>query len=185
MPRSNECQWAVLVLTLAALLEIALNLRAAIPPTQTLKGEVLGDKNAPIAGAICTLVGPGLPQEGRPETTGENGRFEFTGLTPGSYDLTCAALGYEPLIQKDIGIAEGEPPFVQMVLPREVIVRQRVEVKEKAPTVSLETTAPPATLSSGQLRTLPLVEQKFLAALPLVPGVIRTPDGKINIKGVT
>jgi hypothetical protein len=30
-----------------------------------------------------------------------------------------------------------------------------------------------------------LVEQKFLAALPLVPGVIRTPDGKINIKGVT
>jgi hypothetical protein len=60
-----------------------------------------------------------------------------------------------------------------------------VDVKGKAPAVSLETTAPPATLSSGQLRTLPLVEQKFLAALPLVPGVIRTPDGKINIKGVT
>jgi hypothetical protein len=156
-----------------------------MPPTQTLKGEVLGDKNAPIAGAACTLVGPGLPQEGRPQTTGENGRFEFTGLTPGSYDLTCAALGYEPLIQKDIRIAEGESPFIQVVLPREVIVRQKVEVKEKAPAVSLETTAPPATISSGELRTLPLVEQKFLAALPLVPGVIRTPDGKINIKGVT
>ncbi|MGA2607359.1 MAG: carboxypeptidase regulatory-like domain-containing protein [Terriglobia bacterium] len=156
-----------------------------MPPTQTLKGEVLGDKNAPIAGAACTLVGPGLPEEGRPQTTGENGAFEFTGLTSGSYDLTCAALGYEPLIQKDIVIAEGESPFVQVVLPREVVVRQKVEVKEKASAVSTETTAPPATISSGQLRTLPLVEQKFLAALPLVPGVIRTPDGKINIKGVT
>jgi hypothetical protein len=89
------------------------------------------------------------------------------------------------VIQKDIGITEGESPFIQVVLPPEVIVRQKVEVKGKAPAVSLETTAPPATLNSGQLRTLPLVEQKFLAALPLVPGVIRTPDGKINIKGVT
>ena len=40
-----------------------------------------------------------------------------------------------------------------------------------------------ATLSAQQLQTLPLTEQKFLAALPLVPGVVRTPDGKINIKG--
>jgi hypothetical protein len=126
-----------------------------------------------------------LPEGGRPRTTGEGGGFEFTGLIPGSYDLTCAALGYEPVIQRDIGIAEGQPPFIQVVLPREIIVRQKVEVKEKAPAVSLETTAPPATINSNQLRTLPLVEQKFLAALPLVPGVIRTPDGRINIKGVT
>ncbi len=185
MPRNKECRCTVPVLTIAILLEIALSLCAAMPPTQTLKGQVLGDKNTPIAGAACTLVGPGLPEEGRTQTTGENGGFEFTGLTPGSYDLTCAALGYEPLIQKDIGIAEGQAPFVQVVLPREVVVHQKVEVKEKAPAVSLETTAPPATISSGELRTLPLVEQKFLAALPLVPGVIRTPDGKINIKGVT
>jgi len=185
MPRNKEYRCLVPLLTIAILLEIAVSLCAAIPPTQTLKGQVLEDKNAPIAGAACTLVGPGLPPEGRTQTTGENGGFEFTGLTPGSYDLTCAALGYEPLIQKDIGIAEGEAPYVQVVLPREVIVRKTVEVKEKAPAVSLETTAPPATISSGELRTLPLVEQKFLAALPLVPGVIRTPDGKINIKGVT
>jgi hypothetical protein len=185
MPQDNHARCTLLVLTIAIFLESALSLCAAVPPTQTLRGEVLGDKNAPIAGASCTLLGPGLPEGGRPRTTGEGGGFEFTGLIPGSYDLTCAALGYEPLIQKDIRITEGESPFIQVVLPREIIVRQEVEVKEKAPAVSLETTAPPATVSSGQLRTLPLVEQKFLAALPLVPGVIRTPDGKINIKGVT
>ena len=184
MPRNHECRRAVPVLTIATLLEFALTLNAATPSTQALRGEVVGEKSAPIAGAACTLVGPGLPEQGRTETTREGGGFAFTGLTPGSYDLTCAALGYEPLIQKDIGIAEGESPFIQVVLPLEITVHQKVEVKEKAPAVSLENTAPPATISSGELRTLPMVEQKFLAALPLVPGVIRTPDGKINIKGV-
>src|SRR5208337_445518 len=131
MPRNKEYRCLVPLLTIAILLEIAVSLCAAIPPTQTLKGQVLEDKNAPIAGAACTLVGPGLPEEGRSQATGENGGFEFTGLTPGSYDLTCAALRYEPLIQKDIGIAEGQSPFIQVVLPREIIVRQKVEVKEK------------------------------------------------------
>lgn len=179
---NSEYRCAVLVF---ACLGFALSLYPKVPPAQTLRGEVLGDKNAPLAGASCTLAGPGLREGGLPRATGEKGRFEFTGLIPGSYDLTCAALGYEPLTKKDIAISQGEPPFIQVVLPREVVVRKTVEVKEKSPAVSLETTAPPATISSEQLRTLPLVEQKFLAALPLVPGVIRTPDGKINIKGVT
>src|SRR5208337_5094831 len=112
-------------------LGLTLSLYPKAPPTQTLKGEVLGDKNTPIAGASCTLTGPGLREGGLPRTTGEKGRFEFTGLIPGSYDLTCAALGYEPLTQKDIAINEGEPPFIEVVLPREEIVRQKVEVKEK------------------------------------------------------
>ena len=186
MPQNNEHRCAVPVLTLVILLEFALNLCAAAPETQTLKGEVLGDNNAPIAGASCTLTGPGLPPGGRPRTTGERGGFEFTGLIPGQYDLTCAALGYEPLVKRDIVLTEGEAPFIQVVLPREELVRTNVEVKGNAPSVALQpTTAPPATLSSGEIRALPLVEQKFLAALPLVPGVIRTPDGKINIKGVT
>jgi len=42
-------------------------------------------------------------------------------------------------------------------------------VRGKAPTVTQETTAPPATLSAPQLRTLPLTEQKFKAALPSLP----------------
>ena len=146
---------------------------------------MLGDNNAPIAGASCTLAGQGLREGELTRATGEQGRFEFTGLIPGNYDLTCAALGYEPVLKKDISISEAEPPFIQVVLPREEVVHQQIEVREKSPAVSLETTAPPSTISSGQLRTLPLVERKFLAALPLVPGVIRTPDGKINIKGVT
>ena len=134
----NEYGHAIQVVALAFLLEIALGPCVALPQTHTLKGEVTGDDNAPIAGASCTLIGPGLPPGGRPRTTGDRGGFEFTGLTPGSYDLTCAALGYEPIVRKDIEVTEGESPILQFVLPREEILRQSVEVKEKAPAVALE-----------------------------------------------
>ena len=72
----------------------AISLCAKALPVQTLRGEVLDDNNAPIAGASCTLAGPGLREGALTRATGEQGKFEFTGLIPGRYDLTCAALGY-------------------------------------------------------------------------------------------
>jgi hypothetical protein len=97
--------------------------------------------------------------------------------------LTCAAVGYEPVAQNDIQVSDMQAPTLQVTLPPEVIVRQRVEVSAQAPKATTEASPPPASIHSQELRTLPLVEQKFKAALPLVPGVVRTPDGRIAIKG--
>jgi hypothetical protein len=170
-------------LALLVVLSTPLAAREALPDTQVLRGEVVDQNNAPIAGAVCTLTGPTLPEQGRPLTTGERGEFEFTGLIPGSYQLTCGAVGYEPVAQNDIPVTETQAPTLQVILPPEVILHQKVEVTAQAPKATTETTAPPAIISSQQLRSLPLVEQKFKAALPLIPGVVRTPDGRIAIKG--
>jgi len=157
---------------------------SAFPPPRDLAGEVLDEKGEPIAGAVCTLTGGMLPERGLSNTTGEQGKFQFQGLLPGSYELTCAAVTYQPIVKSGIEVTEDQAPTVQVILPAEIVVRETVEVREKAPSVAQETsTAPPATLTAPQLRTLPLTQQKFKAALPLVPGVVRTPDGKMNIKG--
>src|SRR5208282_1039039 len=87
-------------------------------------------------------------------------------------------------LKRVLEVTDVPPPEFQLVLPPEVVLHQTVEVKEKATTVSTEQGAPSAKLGSTQLANLPLVEQKFKAALPYLPGVIRTPDGKINIKGL-
>ena len=182
MPQNNSCLRPI-SLALLVVLNAPLAARGALPETQVLRGEVVDQNNAPIAGAVCTLAGPTLPEQGRPLTTGERGDFEFTGLIPGSYQLTCAAVGYEPVGQNDIPVTETQAPTLQVTLPPEVIVRQKIEVTAQAPKVTTETAAPPAIITSQQLRTLPLVQQKFKAALPLIPGVVRTPDGRIAIKG--
>ena len=161
----------------------AVSALAGTPQTQELKGEVLDEAGKPLVGAVCTLTGGPLPDTGLSVATREKGEFNFTGLLPSTYRLTCAAADYEPVMKQDLQIGETAPPFVQMVLPAEIVVRQKVEVREKAPVLSPENVSAPAKVTSTQLMTLPLTEQRFKAALPLVPGVVRTPDGKINIKG--
>ena len=153
------------------------------PATQALEGDVRDEKGAPIPGAVCTLTGPALPLQGFTVTTGEDGNFQFSGVVPGSYELTCAAVTYQPIVKSGLEVTESQAPAVDVVLPPEIVVHEKVEIREKAPSVTQESTSPPATLTAPQLRTLPLTEQKFKAALPLVPGVVRTPDGKMNIKG--
>ena len=159
----------------------------ALPQTQDLNGETVGEKGERISGAVCTLTANrhgDLPEEGLSVTTGENGQFHFPGLVPGTYNLYCAAVGHVPVAKSAIEVAQGKTPFIQVVLPIESVVRENVEVRGQVEATSPQAAAPPATVSARQLQTLPLVQQKFKAALPLVPGVVRTPDGKINIKGI-
>ncbi|HUY12528.1 MAG TPA: TonB-dependent receptor [Terriglobia bacterium] len=156
---------------------------AGIPETLYLNGEVINNQNQPIPGAVCTLTGEMLPSAGLTATSGANGEFQFAFQSPGTYQLTCAAVGFKPVSKSDLRVQSGSPVSIQVVLPPDQVLHQTVEVKAKPPAVTQQSAAPPAKLTSRQLEALPLAEQKFKAALPLIPGVIRTPDGKINIKG--
>jgi hypothetical protein len=143
---------------------------------------VIDEKNAPIAAAVCTLTSRLLPDDGLTATTDHKGQFEFQGLQPAEYVVVCAAAGHEPL-RRALQLTDAEPPELQIVLPSEVVLRQTVEVKSQGDAAPVEQSAPSAKLNETQFANLPLVEQKFRAALPYLPGVIRTPDGKINIDG--
>lgn len=71
-------------------------------------GNVMGtisdyaNANAPIASATVTLS-----SMGQSKTTGSDGRYEFTDLTPGTYTITVSANEYEGS-QKDVTIEAGK-----------------------------------------------------------------------------
>ncbi len=158
--------------------------QGALPDTQKLQGEVVDINSAPIAGAVCTLTGRTLPGPGRPLTTGDKGTFEFTGLLPGTYRLTCAAVGFVPVGKESIELRQNEaPPTLQIQLPYEEVVHQKIEVSAQGGAAETQTAGQPESLRNQELHSLPLVEQKFKAALPLIPGVVRTPDGRMAVKG--
>jgi hypothetical protein len=175
--------WFVLALGLSPEFALGSFPAPALPQTQDLKGEVLDEQKAPIPDAICTLNGRILSPEGLSATTDPKGRFEYPGLLPGTYTLTCTYEGFRPVVRSGLEVTEEPVPFLQLVLSREVL-RQSVEVHEKGSSVGEEQVARPVALTDPQIKALPLVEMKFKAALPVVPGVIRSPNGEINIKGV-
>lgn len=153
------------------------------PQIANLEGRVTDEKKTTVSGAVCTLTGSLLPSGGLTVTSDREGKFNFVQLTPGQYKLACAAMGYRA-VEKQLDLSAETPPSLEVVLPAEQILRQHIEVHAQAPVTGIEQGAPPATITAPQMMELPLAEQKFKAALPLVPGVIRTPDGKINIKGL-
>ncbi len=183
--KSTQYRWGLIVLViLIPLVSAPRPFYLAAPESYTLRGEVVDEQSQPIEDALCTLSGGLLPKEGLSIKSDRKGEFQVEGLLTGQYDITCAAVGHQPISKTGLLVNDQLPPVLQIVLPGRIVVRQTVDVHEKAPEISSGHSAPPAQLKATQLQTLPLAEQKFKAALPVIPGVIRTPDGKINIKGV-
>lgn len=161
---------------------------APVPQIEDLNGQVTDEKSVPIAGALCTLRATrtgDLPEQGISVTTDERGNFKFPGLVLGTYNLLCGAVSRQAMEKSGIEITAGQATSIQVILPPEIApLKQKVEVHGQVEGISTTAPAPPTTITAPELLTLPLTEEKFKAALPLVPGVIRTPDGKINIKGI-
>jgi hypothetical protein len=114
-------------------------------------------------------------------STSADGRYQFSNLAPGDYRLETTPDGFKPF-SKTVSLNSGEHRMESVTLELASVV-QKVEVHDKAESVSTQGPDPTATISARQFTTLPLAEQKFKAVLPLVPGVVRTPDGKLNLKG--
>jgi len=127
-----------------------------------------------VAAAKVQIIGPVTLQT---ETDGD-GKFAFGELPAGSYTLTATAPGLE-----------GEQTVV--VQPNQVLTVS-LQLKPVAVTTSVNVSAPETTAGSllptqsvteKTLRDAPNVNERMESLLPLVPGVVRGPDGRINMKG--
>ena len=69
----------------------------------TLAGAVLDTLGARVPGATVTLLGnQGLAGE---RTVDVEGSYEFTGLTPGRYQVAVAAAGFAPSTSESLNVA--------------------------------------------------------------------------------
>ena len=114
-------------------------------------------------------------------TTDADGRYQFMNLSPGTYAIQARLQGFQPF-GETVVLRDGETKIEDVGLELEKVV-ENIEVHDQAAALPTETADSTATVASQQFTTLPLAEQKFKAALPLVPGVVRTRDGQLNFKG--
>jgi hypothetical protein len=184
---------------LCLLLALALGVAASAACAQTTLGSAPQSSKGAIRGVV-TVLGQQLepiPLEGiRVELTEGSqdsqplstltdsaGRYEFTHLSGGTYTVRVNQQGFKPFAET-VSLNANETSVVGIALTLDTVV-EKVEVKEKAASLSTENSSPASTVSNSQLETLPLAQQKFREALPLVPGVIRTLDGKLSVRGTS
>jgi len=185
--------------------------RAAAPPDSSLQGEVTAGsrdgRQMAVPGVTLTLVAASaetsasaagsaihdhvrLVQQRRvpagsvlTAVTDAQGHYAFSHLKRGSYQLRAAPAGFQPF-SETIVLSPGELHVANVGLQL-VSVVQTVKVHAQAPGVVQQSASVPARISQKDLYNLPLPKQKFTDALPLVPSVVRTPDGELNMKGAS
>jgi hypothetical protein len=134
-----------------------------------------------LAGVAVKLGGPSTGSTLQSRLTDESGHFQFTQLVAGTYTLEVSAEGFRPW-SKTVTL-EPSQAAVEDATVEINTVDEQIEVQAQNLEVSTGSAAITATVSNRTLDTLPLAQQKFTEALPLTPGVVRTPEGKMNFNG--
>jgi len=116
----------------------------------------------------------------RTAVTDAAGNYEFKDVPDGDYVLQLQREGFEPFTATLH--VQGGASIVQDISVKLSGLTEKVEVKEQAEPLSTTSSTTPK-FDEKQLESLPLAEENFKQALPLTPGVVRTPDGKLTFRG--
>ena len=154
----------------------------AMPQTYILNISVVDENNQAVPGAIIEIrLGETLVAT---TATDVSGKATFMLSSVGTYSLKIHAKGYLP-IQTALEIGKDNAvPEIDVVLNRAVLSQQSVEVKGEASNPVAETSSGPSTLPPAKANETPLRPATVADALPLIPGIVRGPDGSVRIAGL-
>jgi hypothetical protein len=94
--------------------------------------------------------------------------------------LTANLEGYVPATTSG---SLQDRPAIEITLSRKTVVQQTIEVQADSQSALTESASSEAKLPIENATVTPLRPSTLVDALPLVPGVIRTPDGRVQIAG--
>ncbi len=134
-----------------------------------------------LSGLTVKLTDPTTGSALQSTLTDESGRFQFTQLVARTYTLEVSAEGFKPWV-KTISLVQNQAAVEDIIVEINV-VDQKIEVQGENLDISTHSAETSATVSNQELDALPLAQQKFTEAMSLTPGVIQTPEGKLNVNG--
>ena len=158
---------------------------ASAPANGAIRGTITTkQENGPAGMGGITLTLTASPPDGNTQTaeTDDAGKYEFKNLKPGAYILSINQQGFKP-VTKPLTVTSGQVTIQDFVVELETL-SEKVEVHGETSTISTENTAPPnKTVTEREITTLPTAQEKIKEIIPIIPGVIRTLDGKLELRG--
>jgi Carboxypeptidase regulatory-like domain len=147
----------------------------------SLNINVIDEKNQPLPGA--TVEVRANQKLFTSATTNAAGKVALTLNATGSYSLVIQKKGYLPT-ETTLEVSESNAaPEIDVVLSETALSQQSVEVKGEASNPVTQPASSPATLAPAQTTNTPLRPATVVDALPLIPGIVRAPDGSVRIAG--
>ena len=110
------------------------------------------------------------------------GRFEVRNLEAGRYQIVARLSGFSDLAPVPVTLVEGQTLEIDLDLAIAPVAEQ-VEVVGQAGIGRAESSASAETVSGQMNEYLPVSGEGYHALLPVVPGVVRAPDGRMSLKG--
>jgi outer membrane receptor protein involved in Fe transport len=130
-----------------------------------------------VAATKITLDGP-THLEGLSDN---EGKFALTAVQAGSYTIGANTAGMTAT--QGVVVTAGSVSRVQLEMKLEAVTESTTVT---ATTDSVDTKTEPSgttTIAESAVHNMPNADEHFQSLLPLVPGVVRGPNGQINMKG--
>jgi hypothetical protein len=130
-------------------------------------------KQSFVPGATVKLTGPVTCAT----QTDENGRYALAAVPFGTYELEALSPGLKAVasIRVETAQVQADVELKAIAVTDSVVVSADQEASTNS--------TPSEAIAAKTLREAPNVNERFESSLPLIPGVVRGPDGHINLKG--
>jgi hypothetical protein len=152
-------------------------LSAQIVPTATLTGSVTDPSGAAVPSATVKIVNTST-QVTKETKADAQGRFLFSFLQPGPYQLNVIADGFNAYHQNGITLNVNSPATVNVQLAMHS-VSQEVTVNSNAAMIDTESSTLHQVVGEEYLENLPLNGRNAATLVTLAPGVVTSP-GEYN-----
>jgi hypothetical protein len=152
--------------------------------TGSIRGKVVADipdQRKPLSGVTVTLSSERLGDKKIQSISDLEGQYDFPGLVAGDYIVTVEFSGFKKY-EKKLSV-QIEATVEHDILLQPVPITENVTITDDQMNATKTDSTTPSVMTQATLREVPLIDQKFQDALPLLPGVVRGPDGNLNVKG--
>ncbi|HEX3253694.1 MAG TPA: carboxypeptidase regulatory-like domain-containing protein [Pyrinomonadaceae bacterium] len=139
------------------------------------------DQRKALPGVVVTLSSERLGDKKLQSVSDMEGQYDFPGLIAGEYILTVEFLGFKKY-EKNLSVQIDATVEQDLLLQPEIHIETVTVKEDPSDPVKTESTTP-SVITERALRDAPLIDSRFQDALPLLPGVVRGPDGTLNVKG--
>lgn len=158
---------STLALALGAAL-LALALPSVSGPAAGIRGRIVGPQGAPVPGAYLYLSSPQVLGLHNYHTSG-SGRYNISGLMPGTYSLMVEAPGFKTVTVEGIALSSGKTVTVDVRMEPTEIEEEPASARP-GPPLDRDSARAGVVIGKDLLSRLPL-GRDFSAVLGLVPGL--------------